>query len=275
MLTEALSSVLTIGIGVPVNLNEFLARTNNLQMIDTETIRQNPASVKFVRVLLGLFQSELGKMCGKEAKRISEYELGLHSPTHKTAQRLLSQKNLQALRRIRHPEDVYEKNLKMLTDLRLSGFGKSSFTLWAKNGLKTGFQGAEDAPATEQEKFIYDKLKKFGLQAKMHATIVDKNSELAPISVDLFIEPHTFVLLRKVTTKSKQNLVRHASQLALDGFRLKKRKPQARIYCVFEAPKIPMKVESVLNESMDWWTSSSSELINRVARPKRPRVRHG
>ncbi|MBI4896669.1 MAG: helix-turn-helix transcriptional regulator [Candidatus Aenigmarchaeota archaeon] len=246
-----------------MDIKEFVENTENLQKIDVEFIRNNPSSIKFIRILLGLFQSEFGVLCNKEAKRISEYELGVHKPSMKTAKKIVSNKNLATLKKIKNPEEKFATNLRLLTDLRFSGFGKSNIKEWSSSGYKTGYRGAENAPATQQEKEIVDKLRR-NHKVHLHATITDEGKKLAPISVDLFIEPNTLVLLRKVITQERQNLIRHACQLALDGFRLKKRNPVMKVYCVFETPKIPKKAEVVLNESMDWWTTSSHEFIDKI-----------
>ncbi|MDI6722052.1 MAG: helix-turn-helix transcriptional regulator [Candidatus Aenigmarchaeota archaeon] len=259
---KTLNSTKRIGIGVHVDLKMFLTETENLQNLKPEILMKNPQTVKYVRILLGLFQSEFEKATGIYRKRLSEYELGIHKPTYKMSKKILNENIIRDLRNIQDPETNFNENLELLTKLRLSGIGKSSVKEWENRGLKYGFAGSEAAPLSEQEKELYYELK--NVPTEWHASISDPKKRLIPISVDLIIDKKILVSLRRVKTIDKKNLERHAAQLSLESFRLKKRIPNVKTYCLFETPKITKKVENLLNESFDFWTSSMEEFLNKI-----------
>jgi hypothetical protein len=133
--------------------------------------------------------------------------------------------------------------------------------------LRSGFIAAELTSLTNQERELMNVLRPINKKIRWHVNVKDLKGKLQPLNVDLFIQPNTFVLLRRIKTTEKKNIERHATQLALDSLRIKKRNPNSKVFCIFETEKLPNKAKVVLDECLDWWCTSIKEFANRVLPP--------
>ena len=231
-------------------------------------IRENPKKIKLLRGFLFLFKKEVAKICKVRPETVANWEHGTVPrkeniiPLIRLFLKKSENKTLDEIR------EIAEKNLKELEKLRLSGFGKKNKKSWKAIGNLHGPKGAEVAPLTTQEKELLSQLKNFRCIEKIESHVTLFRESLSPINIDIKIKlkdgREFFVTLKRVKTKDKKNLLTHASFLALEGFRIRKRVKKSKnisIFCIFEAPKFPTKVVTFLSEAFDEWFKSVDDFV--------------
>ena len=186
--------------------------TNRFSKIKPELVAKNPKCIRIFRFALGFSLGQMAKLLGKKAATVSHYELGkIKSIPTQEAVRIASllQENL--------PHDLLCENV-------LVNFRK--FSEMSHGGAVMGFQRAESAVSTAQEKKIESVLSEAGAKYECHKTL---ETAIGQLNFDFLVNENTVIECSAATNKIK------AESLDFRIIQLKKRNP--KIYSIAVVPR--------------------------------------
>ncbi len=207
---------------------ELLQITKNFKQIKPEVIMENPKRLLVLRLCLEQSQTQFEKCVGNIAKNLTKYECGkIRTMQYRTAERIVEK--IKGRISVIGEKDLI-KNFRKNKAESEGWFKANSDSVKVLAARRKGASRSMLLRRTEQEKKIESILIKLGIKYSANHTLNPN------IIVDFYFPKRRIVLeVKKLTTKSRREIVEQTQKLAYQGYKIKYKFPRFKLWALIES----------------------------------------